>query len=174
MTLLKSYQFEFHLNVQLRKKPREIVPKMKLTFQVCCLLMAAYWTAIFSSQYRENNDTILITMKKFNHDPSDKYPTFSFCIKGTDLHWAKEHEIFKAYGMSPLQYELMLKGETAIRYDRNNLRRSYNKSHTFVSDGINVDFNKFHLQPSDFIRSLSFFTEKALNAPISSGLPKML
>ena len=57
----------------------------------------------------------------------------------------------------------MLKGEPVTKYIRNILTRSYNKTPIFVNDGIDVDFNNFHLQPSDFIRSLSFFTEKALN-----------
>ena len=160
MNIRKSCKFVFRLNEQLRKKPKEIISKMKLTFQVCCFLMAAYWTALFSSQYRENNDAILITMKNFNHDPSDEYPTFSFCIKGTDLHWANEHEIFKAYGINPLQYELMLKGEVAFRYELNHSSELCEKIPVYVNDGINANLSQFHIQVVDIVSDVKFKEEK--------------
>ena len=52
----------------------------------------------------------------------------------------------------------MLKGETALRYDRSELGRRYKKTPIFVRNGSDVDFSKYHLQPIDlmtnFIRSI--------------------
>ena len=136
-----------------------MVPKIRRTFQVCCFFMAIYWTALFTNQYGENRDAISITMKKFNHDTSDKYPTFSFCIKGTELHWSHEHEIFEAYGINAFQYESMLKGETTMRYDFDDSSKLYRNTPVFVNDGIIVNFSRFHTKLSEILSDVEFKVE---------------
>ena len=121
--------------------------------------MAIYWTALFTNQYGENRDAISITMKRFNHDTFDKYPTFSFCIKGTKLHWNHEHEIFEAYGINEFQYESMLKGETTMRYEFNYSSKLYRKTSVFVNDGINVNFSRFHIKSSEMLSAVVFHEE---------------
>ena len=146
------------------KEPKILLHRFKNIFQIGCFLIAIYFTTLFTAHYLENYDEQLITMSKFNREDDNNYPTFSLCFKGnTKFHWFHDLEIFHSYGLNVTQYELMLKGEPVTKYDRNRLTRTYNKTPIFVNDGIDVDFNNFHLQPSDFIRSLSFFTEKALN-----------
>ena len=97
-------------------------------------------------------------MKKFNQENDNAYPTFSICFKGAKFHWYHDLEIFNSYGLNATQYELMLKGETALRYDRSELGRRYKKTPIFVRNGSDVDFSKYHLQPIDlmtnFIRSI--------------------
>lgn len=136
-----------------------ILPRMKLIFQSCCFLMAIYWTALFSSNYSENSDDISITIKEFNHDFEDKYPTFSICIKGTDIHWFQGHEIFMAYGFNASKYESMLKGEVAMKYEYDYASKLYKKKPVYVNHGIDVKFNRFHLQISELLSDLKFTSE---------------
>ena len=105
------------------RKPKIILHRFKIIFQVGCFLNAIYFTTLFSTQYLENTDTQLIAMKKFNQENDNVYPTFSMCFKGAKFHWYHDLEIFKSYGLNATQYELMLKGETALRYDRSDLGR---------------------------------------------------
>ena len=104
-------------------------------------------------------------MKKFNQENDNAYPTFSMCFKGSKFHWYHDVEIFKSYGLDVAQYELMLKGKPATRYDRNDLVRSYKKTPIFLSNGSDVDFSKHHLQSKDlmkdFIRSIHYATENS-------------
>ena len=132
---------------------------MKLVFQSCCFLMAIYWTALFSSNYSENSDDILITIKEFNHDFEDKYPTFSICIKGTEINWFHGHEIFMAYGFNASKYESMLKGKTSMKYEYDHASKLYKKKPVNVNHGIDVKFNSFHLQTSELLSDLKFTSE---------------
>ena len=126
-----------------------------------CLLIAIYFTTLFSAQYLENSDEQLINMKKFNEEKDHHYPTFSLCFKGLKFQWYNEHRIFNSYGLNTTQFQFMIKGKTATRYDRNNLIRSYNKTPVFVDDGYDVSFSRFHLQTNDFITSIEFSAENS-------------
>ena len=87
------------------------------------------------------------------------------CFKGAKFHWYHDLEIFNSYGLNATQYELMLKGEPATRYDRNDLVRSYKKTPIFLGNGSDVDFSKYHLQTQDlmknFIRSVNYSNENS-------------
>ena len=104
-------------------------------------------------------------MKEFNAHIDQDYSAFSLCFKGLKFQWYHEHRIFGSYSLNATQYHLMLKGEIAQRYDRNDLIRSYNKTQVFVDDGYDVDFSKFHLQTQDlmnkFIRSIQYSAEES-------------
>lgn len=104
-------------------------------------------------------------MKKFNEEDDNHYPTFSLCFKGIKFQWYHENIIFDSYSLNATQYQFMLKGETAKRYDRNDLIRSYNKTEVFVDDGYDVDFGRFHLQTKDlmnnFIQSMHYSAENS-------------
>ena len=114
---------------------------------------------MFSTQYSENGDVQLIEMKKFNHEVDNKYPVFSFCFKDPRFHWYHDTEIFDVYGLNATQYERMLKGETAERYERNSSYRSYIKTPVFSNKGLSRNFNGFFVKPIDFLHSLHFSTE---------------
>ena len=143
------------------REPRILLHRFKIIFQVGCLLIAIYFTTLFSAQYLENSDEQLINMKKFNEENDYHYPTFSLCFTGLKFQWYYEHRIFDSYGLNATQYQFMLKGETALRYDRNDKIRSYNKTQVFVDDGYEVDFNRFHLQVNDFIQSIKYSAENS-------------
>ena len=100
-------------------------------------------------------------MKKYNDDPSeDKYPTFTVCFKGTDFVWYHDYNIFQAYGLDATQFELMLKGENATRYERDNNLRSYRKTIVTTNKRSNEGFEKFHIKLSDILSDARFVTDK--------------
>ena len=148
------------------KKPMIILHRFKIIFQVGCFLTAIYFVTLFSTQYLENTDILNYDTKKFNEEPDNVYPTFSMCFKGAKFHWYHDLEIFNSYGLNATQYELMLKGKTAFRYDRNDSVRSYKKTPIFLGDGSDVDFSKYHLQTkdlmSDFIQSIHYSAKNSL------------
>ena len=78
--------------------------------------MAIYEVTLWSIEYAENKDQVFVSIKTYNHHAAAKYPTFSICFRGTEFHWYRDINIFNSYGIDPYQYELMLKGERAIKY----------------------------------------------------------
>ena len=98
-------------------------------------------------------------MKKFNNEADDKYPTFSFCFKGARFHWFNDHLIFDSFGLNATQYERMLKGQTAERYERQSLHRSYVKTQVFSSYSKDINFNSFYVQMTDIMRSIYFASD---------------
>ena len=143
--------------------PKIILYRVTIIFQMGCLLMALYWVVLFSGKYDENSDAISITMKKFNENPSDKYPTFSLCFKGDKFHWYHDEIIFKTYSLNATQYEQMLKGENAFTNELNETSKLYRKMPASVGDSFHDNFELFHLQLSDFLTELEFVTEKSTN-----------
>ena len=122
-----------------------------------------YFTTLFSTQFLENSDAQLITIKKFNQEMDNDYPTFSICFKGTKFQWYHDFEIFDSYGLNGTQYQLMLEGETALKYDRNDVMRTYHKTPVLVNEGRDIDFSEYHLSTkdlmSDFLRSIHYSAE---------------
>ena len=101
--------------------------------------MASYWIALFSAQYGENRDAIFISMKTFNGEPDDQYPTFSLCFKGDRFHWNRDDNIFDSYALNATQYELMLKGEVAMMDELNKSSGLYEKKPVFLQNGVDVN-----------------------------------
>ena len=135
---------------------------MTQVIKVGCLLMAIYYTTSTITQYYENLDETFIRMKRYNQDPSkDKYPTFSICFKGTDFIWYHDYNIFKAYGLNATQFELMLKGEKAIKYERNLNLRSYRKVKVTANNGSSQHFEDFHIKLTDILSEVKFVTDQS-------------
>ena len=143
------------------REPKVLVHRFQIVFQVGCILMAVYYTALFSTQYSDNSDAQLISIKKFNQGADNKYPTFTFCFRDTKFHWFHDTEIFNAYGLNATQYQRMLQGETAERYERNKLYRSYIKTPVFFNNGSDQSFDGFYVKITDFLHSLNFQTESS-------------
>ena len=98
-------------------------------------------------------------MKTFNDGPVDQYPTFTICFKGDKLHWYHDDQIFNSYGLNATQYEIILKGETALMDKLNTTSNLYNKKPVVINDDMNADLEKFHLKVGDFLHGLRFVTE---------------
>ena len=135
---------------------------MTQVIKVGCLLMAIYYTASTICQYFENLDETFIKMKRYNQDPSiDKYPTFSICFKGTDFVWYHDNNIYEAYGLNATQFELMLKGDKAIRYERNFDLGSYRKVAVTANNGSSQYFESFNIKLTDIFSEVKFATDKS-------------
>ena len=129
-------------------------------FQIACFWLAVHMTVKFGIQYLENNDASVVTINRFNQKPSDAYPAFSFCLKGTAIHWYHKLAIFDAYSINVGQYESLLKGEEAFKYLQNESLRSYSKIPVSYGDGSSRNFDKFHLDVADFMYGLKFVSER--------------
>lgn len=145
---------------QVKKKPRILLHRLKIAFQVGCCFIALYFTLLFSTQYLENNDVQSIEMKNFNYEEDSQYPSFTFCFTGARFRWFKDLDIFDAYGLNATQYELMLRGGNAMRYVRNNSIRSYNKELVFFNHSAKTNFYNVHPKTEDFLKYVHFKTEK--------------
>ena len=137
-----------------------MMPRIERVFQVFCLFMAIYWISLFSAQYAENRDVIYISMKTFNDDPIDKYPTFTICFGGDRFHWFRDDNIFESYALNATQFELMLKGENAMGDELNKKSKLYTKKPVFLSDGPKVNFDQYFLKATDFTNKLNYLYEK--------------
>ena len=89
----------------------------------------------------------------------DIYPTFSICFKGAKLRWFNDLAIFDIYGISADEYENMLTGGSAFRYEYNLTSRLYRKTQVLMGNRWNRMFDTFPLQIFDILRDLEFVTE---------------
>ena len=121
--------------------------------------MAAYWIALFSTQYRENKDANFISIKTFNVDPTAVYPTFSICFEGDKFNWYQEERVFRSYALNSTQFRLMLKGEMAIKDHLNETSKLYNKKPVNLGDGLRNNIDKFRINAMDFLSELKYITE---------------
>ena len=117
---------------------------------------------MFSSEFSENKDMISISMKKFNDDLDDKYPSFTMCFQGDKFHWYHDEYIFDSYAVNGTQYQLMLQGKRATMSKRDEMSKLYVKEPVLFSNDKNTNFTSFYVRPEDFIYELKFFTEKSM------------
>ena len=130
--------------------------------------MAIYEVTLWSIEYAENKDQVFVSIQTYNHDLAAKYPTFSICFRGTKFHWYRDVNIFNSYGIDPYQYELMLKGETAIKYELNDSTGLYDKIAISSENGVDVKFNEFHVRLEDVLKDLRHRLVDGFN-PVSQG-----
>ena len=144
------------------KEPRILLTRIEKIFRVCCFVLAIYYITYFSTQYAENLDTTFISMKTFNEHPDDKYPTFTFCVKGHNFLWFEEDKIFDSFALDTAQYELMLKEGTALKDEFNKNSKVYEKRQVVFSDFTDTDFDEFHIKINDFLTELEYATERRM------------
>ena len=143
------------------KDSKWIVSHIGRAFQVGCCLLSIYYTLLFCIQYGENADSNLTVVKKFNIETKDKYPTFSFCFTGHKVHWINDLSIFKSYGLIPMQFENMIKGQTAIRYEKNHSLQLYKRIPTMMNNVNFSNFDQLHVKATDFINEISYYYENS-------------
>ena len=112
----------------------------------------------FVNRYIENENSTAIIYKKFHEKYEDKYPTYSVCFKGTNFHWFNGLNIYNAFELRVEQYEMMLKGNLAFRYEYDSSLKLFRKMPTLIRNGSNVRFNEFHVKISDFLLEANFKT----------------
>ena len=133
--------------------------RLTVVFQVMCSYGAVYFLVKYSDQFISNKDSTSISYTQYNKSPKDMYPTYSMCFEGEPFHWINELEIFRAYSLGRDQYQRMLEGKQASRYEYVETSRLYRKMPTFMNNGSDSEFEKFHVQLSDLLIQLLFATE---------------
>ena len=108
-----------------------------------------YMSATFVKRFIENENVTSIVYKKYSKADVDEYPTFSICFKGARLHWYHKQEIYDAFGLDYVQYDRMLKGESAFRYEYDSVSKLFRKKSTLMNSS-DTNTNGFHLSASDF------------------------
>ena len=87
------------------------------SFSIICYFFAGYCSLVQVLDYITNADVSLVTYKKYNEEPADRYPTFSICLRpsfdemleyGNNLY--QEEKLNQSLGMSGADYFSMLIG----------------------------------------------------------------
>ena len=141
--------------------PKVIVRRVEHIFQAVCFLLAAYFAVKLAGQYFENNDATSIIYRQYGETTKDKYPTFSICFHGTNFHWYHDINIFNAFGLSSSEYQQILRGQPAYRYEYNTTSRLYTKRQALMDNQLNANFDSFHVQVDDFLAKSEFVTENS-------------
>ena len=158
---LISIHFEIF---QVMGDPKILLGRMEVTFTLVCFLLAAYMTITQIVRYLENRDASSISYKQFSQTPRDRYPTFSICFQGAELYWYYDTLIFKDFGITPAQYEPILKGEIGFKYEYEYTTRLYRKVPIDIRNVSNIGFQQqLYLNLSDILVGLEFVTKEAKN-----------
>ena len=97
-----------HLNMQINRKLL-----FTKSFAITCYFLAGYYSILQVLDYMKNEDVSLLTYKKYNVEPTDRYPTFSICLDPTDddiLDLYQEETIQQHLNISVADYFDMLTG----------------------------------------------------------------
>ena len=137
---------------------------MVLALTIVCSILATYMTTKQVISFIENDDATAIHYRRFNLSPDDKYPVFSICFTGLELYWYKARSIYNAFGLSPSQFEAMLKGKNVFRYDYNYTKMLYSKIPANVEDFRNVDTKELSLKISEILTGLEFETDDPMSS----------
>ena len=100
------------------KKPQLMAARAKTIFALACFFFACYFTATQFALFCENRDSSSIAYKPFNLSPTDKYPTFSICLKGHHIYWQNEKNLF---GREVLQFGREVKYSAQMQQIRKNV-----------------------------------------------------
>ena len=133
----------FGFCLQIIRDPKVLRVRTKAIFQTICFLLTVFMSVSFVNRYMENENSTRIIYKKFHEKSEDKYPTYSVCFKGTNFHWFNGLDIYNAFELRVEQYEMMLKGNLALRYEYDSSLKLFRKVPTLISNGTNVDSMNF-------------------------------
>ena len=110
----------------------------------------------FVKRFIDNDDATSITYRKFSETPEDKYPTFSICFKGTHFHWFNDLDLYNAFELRTEQFEQMLRGKPAFRYEYEPVLRLFRRIATFVNNESYALHDEFRLKFSDWLLEVNF------------------
>ena len=138
------------------KKPQLITTRAKRAFALACFFFACYFTATQFALFCENRDSSSIAYKPFNLSPTDKYPTFSICLKGHQIYWQQEKFLFDTTGVTSSQYTNILRG-AGTRYKYDEETRLYLKESVGLDNISTVSFDQMLLNPTDLFVEVDLF-----------------
>ena len=125
-----------------------------------CFALATYYGITQAVRFIENQDSSTISQKIFNHEPNNKYPTFTICVKGTNIYSSNEIALFEQTELTSLQYVDLLEGNEGYRYmydlkDGTYKKESANLSSIFMKN----NFSILSPLPSDIIVGTRFIAQ---------------
>ena len=138
---------------------KTLLNRAQSIFSFGCFTLATYYGITQVIRYIENNDTSVITRRTFNDATDSIYPTFSICLKGKDLYWKNDHNLFKEIGMTSPQYVEFLQGKQGWKYIYNDTRRLYKKDTIHEDSVLGVKIPGMLLHPSEVIVGTHFVSE---------------
>ena len=161
--------------------PKILLGRFRVIFDVICFLLALYMTLKMIGRFREDRNATSIAYQQYDNTLDGQYPSFSVCFRGNGLYKFDASTIFKAYGLHSSDYENLLLGQPAFRYDYNHSSRLYSKflvsedvkSQDTLKDVVHVSF-----ELSEIIQQVSFvntdhkarvFTNKNTNQSLWFG-----
>ena len=84
-------------------------------------------TVILIGRFQDNESATQIAYKRYAATDEDQYPTFSICLNGEGLYRYNGSAIYEAYGLNPSNYEKLLQGKPAFRYEYDHTRRLFDQ-----------------------------------------------
>ena len=165
-TLLACYcTFGIILILLVLQTPRKLLSDQKLLiarvkgiFITICLFLLTYFLITQTMDYLLNKDSSVISYKRFNQDPLDEYPTFSLCLRGSELYWNHEHDLYANLGVTSSQYIQMLKGK-GIRHEYNDTSKLYEDVPVKMDNTSTNKFDAVALGPLDVIAGVEFIAQ---------------
>ena len=131
-------------------------------FSFGCFTLATYYGITQVIRYIENKDASIISRKTFNDATQNIYPTFSVCLKGKDIYWKYDQDLFKKIGMTSSQYVEFLQGKQGWKYTYNASRHLYEKETIHEESVLKVEIPDRFLHPSEVIVGTHFVSENYL------------
>ena len=144
------------------KDPKVLIGRIKGIFITICLLLLTYLFITQSMDYLENKDSSSISYKRFNQGPLDEYPTFSFCLKGSELYWKHEKMLYTKLETTSSQYIQILKGN-GVKHEYNQTSELYENVPMKIVNTSTAIFHDVSLNPLDVISEVDFVTQQANN-----------
>ena len=123
-------------------------------FRLVCFILVGYSICHLIARWSKNNDSSSIGFKEYNDSPSDRYPTFSFCVHSTGngaLFDYFSDELMYKYHIAHDTYELLLRGKEGTQ-NVNNMDFK-NVSH--------IKIENYTLRLIDVVQSIEFKTTNA-------------
>ena len=140
--------------------PKILLGRICVIFDIMCFLLALYMTLKNIGRFHEDANATAIAYKKYGHTIADKYPSFSICFQGQGFYRFNESAIFAAYGIHLEDYQMILDGEKAFRYQYDATNKRYNKALLPLSFKPSIGFDKEDLfQLPDIIEKTIFAAE---------------
>ena len=92
----------------------------------------------------------------------DEYPTFSLCLKGSELYWNHENMLYTNLGVTSPQFVEILKG-SGIRHEYNETSDLYESIPVGINDTLTTNFYDVSLSPFNVIAGVDFVSQKINN-----------
>ena len=130
-----------------------------------CFLLAIYMSVILIARFTDDRSTTTIAYKKYSKSFEDIYPTFTLCFTGTaEFHWYYELNLFQELGLNSLEYERMLKGKPAFKYQYDLSSKLYKRHSATKFNDSYQSSEPYHIKISDRLIQANFTAENSMHS----------